>query len=635
MNLYKRLTRGLVDKGVLIHKSKNVYDFITSDDDYYLSVYDYSEEQREEFLKTNTVKGVDDVTTDQIWWDFDNKVNPAAALESTKLLVNKLIDGGISSSDILMAFSGQKGFTVAVNTNQRLSPQQVRDTCLSLAQGIVNLDTTVYNPSRILRVIATRHPTTGLYKTPLTYNQLMSLSMDDIRELAANIPEHRPEFRWNPVNIDVAPSKIVSYTSTTEEDIDFTKKAKGWTNCKWSLLNGNFKEGERHYPVLAIIATCKALNYPKETAYYMAKSACKASVSRFGGSEFPKEEIWSEVESVYTPFWKGGTFSCRDGKSPWLTKICSELGVHKCNTEEDYEYKPMRFSDLRNDFKDYVLNIEKNTIKTGIPSIDDAIFLSNNANVVVLGAAGSGKTSLGLEILSNTSKAGVKSVCASLDMAKNRIFEKVLYRLSGIKREPLYDIFKTGQEQSLIDKLDEEFGNVYFFKKSSVSVKDLRNYIISCNESSEEPVKLVVIDYFERITSDLGDDTAASKRIAGEIQDLVDDLGVCVITLVQPNKNSVYGGPDKPLYDYTAIKGSSFVYQSARIIMSVWRPFYSPKDFKNDRFMQVAVLKNDLGELDEFAFGWEGSRGLITELDEFQKEELDMLLKQKQQPNLF
>jgi replicative DNA helicase len=367
----------------------------------------------------------------------------------------------------------------------------------------------------------------------------------------------------------------------------------------------------------------------------MAKSACKASVSRFGGSEFPKEEIWSEVESVYTPFWKGGTFSCRDGKSPWLTKICSELGVHKCNTEEDYEYKPMRFSDLRNDFKDYVLNIEKNTIKTGIPSIDDAIFLSNNANVVVLGAAGSGKTSLGLEILSNTSKAGVKSVCASLDMAKNRIFEKVLYRLSGIKREPLYDIFKTGQEQSLIDKLDEEFGNVYFFKKSSVSVKDLRNYIISCNESSEEPVKLVVIDYFERITSDLGDDTAASKRIAGEIQDLVDDLGVCVITLVQPNKNSVYGGPDKPLYDYTAIKGSSFVYQSARIIMSVWRPFYSPKDFKNDRFMQVAVLKNDLGELDEFAFGWEGSRGLITELDEFQKEELDMLLKQKQQPNLF
>jgi hypothetical protein len=114
---------------------------------------------------------------------------------------------------------------------------------------------------------------------------------------------------------------------------------------------------------------------------------------------------------------------------------------------------------------------------------------------------------------------------------------------------------------------------------------------------------------------------------------MVNDLDVALVNLVQPHKNALSGGPDSPIYDYTKIKGSSYVYQSMRIIMSLWRPFYNPKSFENDRYMQMAVLKNDLGELCEFAFNWNGPKGEISEMEDFQRQEFEQLLAAKASAN--
>ena len=138
-----------------------------------------------------------------------------------------------------------------------------------------------------------------------------------------------------------------------------------------------------------------------------------------------------------------------------------------------------------------------------------------------------------------------------------------------------------------------------------------------------------MIDYFERINSEYSDDTASSKRVCNEIQDMISDLDVAVVTLVQPNKFSLGGGPDKPILNYTAIKGSSFLYQSFRSILSLWRPFFTPTTRELDNYMQMAILKNDLGELNTFEFAWNGKRGEIKELEDIQRQELKELLKMK------
>ncbi len=140
---------------------------------------------------------------------------------------------------------------------------------------------------------------------------------------------------------------------------------------------------------------------------------------------------------------------------------------------------------------------------------------------------------------------------------------------------------------------------------------------------------MVMIDYFERVQCDVSEDTAASKKVASQIQDMVNDLDVAAITLTQPNKFALGGGPDTELTSYTSIKGSSFLYQSFRGIISLSRPFYTPATKDIDKYLTVNILKNDLGNLDRFDFGWDGKRGEIFTLEDHERDELKELLKLK------
>lgn len=636
---YKRLCNDLADNGKLIPENSDIRSLLKNPlKDYYLSPYNYSEEQYQEFLKSQSVAGMTEVTAKSLWWDFDNLEDPSKAQEDAKVLINRLAAWDIPEESISVSFSGLKGFSVEVPINNTLTILQVRNIVFELAQDLETFDTTVYNANRVLRIINTRHQKSGLYKIPLTLESLYEENLTKIKESAkepqiGNIyPKSYP-----------LPDKLLHIASKMPQErkqvpvqaqelgsLSFATKPKFLSNCRWGLQNGFFKEGERSTALLCLASTYKNLGFDLEHVYRLLKGVAELQSQRSDCERFPDEEIYKNIcMQVFASSWNNGQYTCREPNT-WLSSYCHSLGDKHCNHKLEEDLKPKKFKDLSDDFKEYVKHIDENTILTGLPSIDNAVFLSTGANVGIIGAAGSGKTSVGLEILNHTSKAGVVSVCASLDMAKNRMFEKVLYRVTGLSRDDLYHKFQVDEEKPILDELEKEFGNVYFFKKSSPNVQDIKEYVINVQEQTGKRVKLVVVDYFERVNSDMGDDTAASKDIAGQLQDLVDDLDICLITLVQPNKAALSGGADKPIYDYTKIKGSSFVYQAFRIILSCWRPFYHPKDFTNDRYMQMAVLKNDLGELAEFAFQWNGKQGLVKEMEQHQLEEFEGLLRDKQ-----
>lgn len=635
---YRRICAGLNDRGSLIPAKENPFDYVKNPEkDYYLSTFEYTEEHRNIFLETGTIAGITDLTTDKLWFDFDNEFEPESAKQDALRLIDRLISKGVDSKDIIISFSGNKGFGVELNVSQSLSPRNVKDIAFELAADLPTFDIKVYNSSRILRMLGTKHPKTGLYKIPLTLKTLTSEGMDFIMNAAKSPPEDLPEeFRWNIISLPSELLRTENASSVTKIDalpelptyLDYSMKPKFLTNCRWAIQNGHFKAGERSTALLCLASTYKNLGFDLEHVYRLLKGTAELQSKIHHQDRFSDEEVYNNiVVQVFSPNWKNGQYTCRE-KNNWLETFCNGLD-HPCNHKEEDLDKPKGFIDIKDSFKDYVTKIEQNTITTGIPSIDKHVFISTGANVGIIGAPGSGKSSIALNILNNTSKAGVRSVFASLDMHRNRMFEKVLYKISGKGRDEIYQLFKDNKEGPLMDQLKAEFGNVFFFNKSCPTVSDVRDYIISCQEQSGEKIKLVMLDYFERISSDLGDDTAASKRVAGELQDMVNDLDVALINLVQPHKNALSGGPDSPIYDYTKIKGSSYVYQSMRIIMSLWRPFYNPKTFTDDKFMQMAVLKNDLGELCEFAFNWTGSKGEISELEDFQREEFEAMLRSK------
>ena len=629
-NEYYNFKEGLHSKGRLLtlDQIKNIK--VDTNKDYYISIYKYNEDQKKKVDVTGSVSGIKDVTTDVLVWDFDSSTNPESARLDTVELARRLVeDHNVDPDSIQCYYSGSKGFHVVLPVDNTISPEQFKKATGEIAKGLTTFDSVVSDPARVIRMQKTKHPKTGLYKIPLHIADVYEMNLEEIKAKASS-PSHSFDFSNEKANLNkslfVLPEKKAKEAPRAEDELT-APAPKGWKPYKWAIAQGMFEAGERHSALMVLAATCRALGYDKEQTYYMCKSALKKQARRTGNEEFGKEELWSNIieESVFSDRWEGGQYSPKT--NPWLKAYCERMGFDENDSNND---PIVQLHDIENEFVDYVENIDKNTILTGIPSLDKAMPLTVGMNLGLIGAASSGKTALCLKILKNTSDAGVVSVFASLDMRRNRLYEKLLYRVSGLSRDELYRRIREGKAADIFMKVREEYKNVYFYDRSCPSVEDIKEYVLRIEETTGKKVKLLMVDYFERINAERSDETAASKEVAGKLQDLVNDMNICLITLVQPNKFSLSGGPDKPILNYTAIKGSSYLYQAFRSVISIWRPFFTPETKEKDRFLQMAILKNDLGELDTFNFGWEGKRGEIWELAEEEEEELKSLLNEKE-----
>jgi hypothetical protein len=597
--------------------------------DYYMSIFSYNDKHKKQVEQTGSIAGIKDVTTNTLVFDFDSKNLEDARQDVLTLGLRLVNEYNVNEDDIACYFSGSKGLHVVVPLSQEITPEQFKQATGKLAEGLNTFDPVVSDPQRVLRLEHTRHPKSGLYKIPLHIAEVEELTIDQIKELAKT-PRDDFELNTKQVKLPEILFKVKEKKQPeqmTSDDFDYTNPPKGWKKYKWALAQGWFDSGERHNALMVIAATCRGLGYDKDATYYICKSALKKQAKRTNDGEFDKSELWENIieKSVFSDSWEGGQYSPQN--NPWLKKYCERMNF----ASDEKEEKVIQLNDIELGFTHYVKNIEQNTILTGIPCLDKAMPLTTGMNLGVIGAASSGKTALALSILKNTSKAGVVSIFASLDMHRNRLFEKLLYKTSGLSRDELYARIKAGEAGPIFQKVREEYSNVYFYDRSAPTVENIREYITQVQEQTGKKVKMVMIDYFERVNSDKSEDTAASKDIAGKLQDLVNDFDICMVTLVQPNKFALSSGPDSAITNYTAIKGSSFLYQSFRSIISIWRPFFNPELSEYDKFLQMAILKNDLGELNMFNFGWHGKKGEIWELAQEGEEELERLLKLKAQ----
>lgn len=593
----------------------------------FVSTSYYNEKHYEHFKKTKSVAGIDDTVTDKIWFDFDNKENPQLALNDTRELLKRLKTNNVPDSNIKVFFSGSKGLHVIVDTDKELNYTEVKKIALDkFAADLKTVDVKVYDANRVLRIANTKHKETGLYKIPLSHDEVNELSINEIKEIAkGNSTIDSTEIKQLPDDFYFVKEKKISEKIQNIvidkndilkfRELDLSNKPLGWKDYKWALAQGRFKIGERHNAMMVIASTCRALRYGEDTTRAICEAADKLHCEITGDAAM--QDMDRDIKSVFSDKWKGGQYSFDN--DPWLQKYCLENDLEQ-QKEESSEV--IDIAEIEKGFKHFVLNIDKNTIKTGIEELDKMMPITVGQNVGILGSASSGKTAISLSILKNTSEAGIVSVMASLDMHRNRIFEKLLYKVSAqvfkvpLEREDLYKLFQENKEKPLIDEVKKQYGNVYFYDRSRPNVDDIKNFILKVENQTGKKVKLLMVDYFERVGSDVTDATASSLLVANQLQDLLNDLNLAVITLVQPNKFSLGGGPDNPILSYTAIKGSSFIYQAFRSIISIWRPFFTPKTKDLDKFLEMAILKNDLGELDHFKFNWVGKTGEITSMGE-------------------
>lgn len=626
--MYVRLCSGLNDKGRLVplESLDNELININRAQDHYLSIFHYNQQHYNRFKDTGSVSGITDVVTDKLVWDLDSESDLQAAQEDAITLCNRLIDYGISDDELRIFFSGKKGFTVEVLVaGQEITPDDWKRINIALAKDLKTNDIQILNASRILRVPKTKHQSSGLYKTPLSYTKLTGLSPSEIQTLASDvdfvakapIPEKRvtlPEKFNILTENEPMVQQVFSDPVQGLEDIDFSQKPKHLSNCKYALMMGFFDEGVRSHAFHALASTFRAGGFPKEITYRILKGVDERRVNRTGAKPYSKDKLWKEVTlTAYSENWQGGTYSCKN--QPWLNAICNSLGEHRCKSDDESFF--FNTKELNKKFESYFSKIDENTIKVGIPQFDKNIRFAIGTSNALLGSPASGKTSIAVEMLKNTSAMGMHSAFFSMDTYSAHIYQKMLQNHTGLGEADLIDLKKENpvKYEQYKEEVDFNFKNVFFCDRSGLTVQEIRNQLIRIQEDSSVKIKLVVVDYLECISNPAYvEENRSISNIAQMLKDLARDLDVCVITIVQPQKSS--GDPSQPIRSMRAIKGASALEQSFAVITAIYREGFNPDHPENDQYITLNCLKNRMGPLFSEDCSWDGVKGNVGILNE-------------------
>lgn len=634
---YYRLSEGL-NNYKLVPISEDVWSHIkTNNKDYYRSLYIYNDEHYTQWKKTGSVSGIKNTKTNRLFFDFDSGENVTAAKEDAATLVTRLIKDGVSPDNIQIAFSGSKGFSVEIETTEQFSPEEFKNITFALAKDLKTFDRVVNDANRIIRIVGTKHPKSGLYKIPLTINQLTELPVDIIKGLASSDEVDADVMTgWVPIKL---PTGLVKLKETVKvekkkseaisHDLDMSLKPKWLSEVRFAIQEGYFPsgQGKRNHAFMILASTYRKQGFNKEVVYRMLKGVAEVQAQRNNSERYPDDELWNNViQVVFSEHWKGGIY--KDSEDSFLIETAERLGL-KITKEEEHTVTASSVSDI---FKRFAMNIEKNTMKLGIQTIDENITVTTSMLVGLLAAPSAGKTSLSLNILNSNSKRNINSIFFSLDMGAPLVFQRLIQKHTGHTSKKIFQMYKENNPE--VDKfnniISKEYSNVKFCFRSGITVEGMRQIITEENEKldPQNKVKLVVIDYLECIQGPFSDATANTGLISQQLKDLANELECTVLLLLQPQKQA--GDPSDELLSYRKIKGSSAIEQAASIVLTMWRPGFSAQRPEDDRYMTVAAVKNRMGQLGAFDFGWEGLKGTITELDDYEREELDELRKRKQ-----
>lgn len=626
--MFQALKKGVTGTPKILPYPTDLSKHITDPNrDWYRSLYQYREDHKKLIEEKKSFKGIEDTTTDLLVFDIDSSNLEEARIQAENL-IGRLISDGFDPESILAYFTGKKGFSLEVPISERITPEQFKHITKTLAQDFSCLDTKITDPVRIVRVVNTKHQS-GLFKIPLDIDEIPALSIDEIKELAKN-----PRELNKTVTVSKLPAnyktvvKVEKKKAPVKTEIDWMNKPKEWKNCKWSLLQGGFDSGERHHALTVIAATCRGLGYDRETAYYMLKSAIKKQAKRYSQEEFSTDEVWENIlESIYSPAWKGGQYSCQN--DIWLQEKCESLGDHKCSKDKNVN-PTIQIEEAYGLFKDYAENIDKLTIKTGITPLDTNLRMTIGMLVGLVAPAGVGKTSISLQVLNTMSMNDELCVFFSFDMFHALVFQKLVQKHFQKDADVIFDDFANKPEvcNDVIKTLGQEYKNVEFCFDAGQTPEQMAQTIKAVEDKRAKKVRFIVVDYNELVLSDKSDPTAHSAYVIQKLREIANTQNLCVLILLQPNKMS--GNPAEEINSYHAAKGSSAISQAVSIMLGINRPGYDPKKPEQDKYITVNCLKNRMGKLFSVDLHWNGLTGTVRELTVEEEIGLNELRRQKQ-----
>lgn len=310
-------------RGILVHED-DLFDWVMEhgDDSIGMSTFQYKDEDKSVMEAEAPSAWFNQAYCDWVPIDVDKGDNSdVAVLHTTRSLLFQLQDIGLQASNLKVYFSGT-GYHLMIHSgcfdfpkDHKDLPYVVKSTMENVARKIgfwEHIDDKVYMRTSIIRCPFSKNPKSGLYKTPLSINEVMSLVPEEIHALASS---KRLDFQWEDeyhgdgelasyVNLKVPPIPV--YSRVVEPVNNYS--------CIYKILDAGPIEGSRNNTVLVLASHFMRMGVPS----YLAKQALLA----WNNSSLDDKIINEKVEQVYEKKYK---YSCR---SRIMKAACSTRCIH-------------------------------------------------------------------------------------------------------------------------------------------------------------------------------------------------------------------------------------------------------------------------------------------------------------------
>lgn len=497
----------------------------------YRSFYRYTIDFGEYVKQNNTVSGWHgEAYTDYIWIDIDDPVDLSKSLDRARILLGRLQTEYGINDDIPIFFSGSKGFHIGIDAryfNLHPSsglPKICRQLAILIAQDL-NIDTAIYDPVRLFRLNNTINGKSGLYKIPLTEQELNTKDIEEIKILARtarDISFERAEVHDGLLSglVESIKESPVSKPLTKSEGRLNKMALHGTKLCLWRIMQG-VGEGIRDEAAIRLASDYAKKGMPPEITH--------AQLKTWNGFNMPPlsdQEITAKVASAYGS--QIYDFGCNDD---CLQQFCHEdcflFGKEDQKSDPIPVYQMSQLSDI---YREYVKNIAtKKLLYPCLPNISKAMRGHRPSEVTtILARPGIGKSLIGQTLLHYVAKIQkVAGVMFSLEMPKELVFERgVSIELEVSTDSVEYDYLHDRSQR--IENHVNGINNIYYVDKSNLSLGDMQATIERIGN-----IGLVVIDYMSLVKGIGGNIYERTSYVARNAKNLAKETETSVIILCQ------------------------------------------------------------------------------------------------------
>lgn len=208
-----------------------------------------------------------------MYFDFDDLDNFEHVRKDAIVVLNMIeVVFLVKKEWLKIYFSGSKGIHIILPAKiLGVSPStelnQIYKYIANLAKSFTpnkTVDTKIYDNKRLFRIPNTKHEKTGLYKIPITLNELQTLSVEQIKQIAVNQRMIQyPQYVELP-NANRAYQKILEEYSRDKEKQEkdkgkrFRKSFNFIPPCIQHILENGAQEGERNITIACLAGFYKA-----------------------------------------------------------------------------------------------------------------------------------------------------------------------------------------------------------------------------------------------------------------------------------------------------------------------------------------------------------------------------------------